>query len=451
MWFNVQTYGSHLERLSLARVVRCRFGYFHDTFELDTIPDYARIFHRWFLLQRNEDHDPFCFMVQCLGHRFTGGHLRELERIALQSGLGFLDVSIHIDTLDLDLDPTQTVGLFRGQGMYWFVASGEPETEGTCAHCGESVYNVFHQVVCLNCHESVSQCEDCSEYTYNGVCPSCERARDENSDDDDDEQTQYHLLKNHSYVPYFYFFGSSGSRFQGRNKQAIFFGHEIEMVCRNRDLVSNLTSRGDVYCKADGSLPEGSGLEVVTHPMTYEYSLDCLRNISKIAWEHDAKSFNAPNQCCGHHIHIGINAWSDYAIHRAIGAMGLSEWRSVLVFVSQRELEQLNRWASPLKVSKYNATQIAKWKNGSDCIGRYTALNVTPRTVEFRLFRGNIVSERLIKNMQFALATWQIAHSMLPFNRETLVEICKAHHYTELLTFCKNRTKGFTNNVSFDL
>jgi hypothetical protein len=373
-----------------------------------------------------------------MGKRFTAKHLAELALTAqLRGYYQSLEKGDSFTLGEIELTGTHKESLAIDQhGGFWFHAIGEADHRGDCDECGGDVFHIMgDEMRCSSCGAQYYYCASCGDtLTNRSYCTPCEeRIESERDEDEDEDGGSPHRLHSYSYRPSLVFYGHDSKR------PGLFFGHEIEMVSNGRDLVSDLTTRREIYCKRDGSL-DSNGLEVVTHPMSYDHSLQVLHFISETAKANRSKAHTA-GCSCGHHIHTPTTAWSDYAIHRALGSMSLPAWRDILIFISQRETHQLMQWASPTQLSKEAAARIAKRKCGAHDLGRYTAINVGSETIEFRLFRSNIYAERLIKNMQFVLVTWHIAHSLLPFSRETLLEVCKQHHYLELLSFVKNRSK----------
>lgn len=366
-----------------------------------------------------------------LGKRFTLAHVSALRERVSCSGVHYTayrtDLAECLETDRLEETNLKNVLFDRDTGQFWFYAVRCVAGLGDCQSCyAGTVYPVGGQLFCSDCGGVHYWCERCADrLTLGSYCDACV------DDDDECSSNHIHQLRDYSYKPRAIFFGTD-SKFP-----RLYFGHEIEMTSNDRDLVSRLTARDEVYCKRDGSLSD-NGLEVVTHPMTYEHSRKVLEAITDAARKGKARGHNA-DCSCGHHIHTPTNAWTDYAIHRALHAMSIPHWRDLMVFTSQRQAGDLAAWASPLAVSRETAARVAKYKSGCSDLGRYTAINVGKTTIEFRLFRSNIVCERLIKNMQFVLVTHHIAHSLLSFTEDTLIDLCKQHGYLELLAFVKQR------------
>lgn len=381
----------------------------------------------------------------CLWHKFTKGHVRALDQhVQRQQDSSDLDMGEVTDTEERCLYECETVLHVTGsiwkdsQKRFWYsrVFQININSLDHCLRCRKrnSVVNFQGSQNCVRCGTIHYSCCDCDELTLSDRCEGCQMEYEDQQEENLRERSD---LYDYGYKPCLRFFGKKSVH------PKLFFGHEVEMVSRKSGAIKALHTMPEVYCKYDGSL-SSNGLEVVTHPMTYEYSLEMIHKICTIAREYNSQGYNA-NCSCGHHIHTPTQAWSDYAIHRALQAMAIPEWRDTMVFISQRDQEHLMRWSAPMSVSKRIATGIAVHKNGADTLGRYVAINVTLNTVEFRLFRSNINPVRLIKNLQFVLITHHIAHSLLPFTRENMIAMAKQHGYSELLAFCRSRQKTLEN------
>lgn len=383
--------------------------------------------------------------TMCLWHKWSARHIETLDSL-LHSTLSADGIAWEEDQTNgartLHDTPATHVKdhIWKDDaGRFWYSRIFESDISAhyhcwSCAY-GRDVVPFNGSLVCALCGTTHYRCVDCDDICLHDRCESCEASYNDscNDDDDDDADNHNNNLYDYSYKPRARFYGENSTH------KKLFFGHEIEMVTRESGAVSALHVHSEIYCKYDGSL-SGNGVEVVTHPMTYEYSIPMLHKICTIASDYRSKAY-AASCSCGHHIHTPTTAWTDYAIHRALQAMSLPEWRDTMTFISQRDPAHLMRWAAPTSVTKRIATGIAVHKNGADTLGRYTAINVTSNTIEFRLFRSNLNPLRLIKNMQFVLVTYHLAHSLLPFTRENMITLAKQHGYSELLAFCKARKK----------
>jgi len=101
---------------------------------------------------------------------------------------------------------------------------------------------------------------------------------------------------------------------------------------------------------------------------------------------------------CGMHIHVDrlAGSWFSPLVRAKIWALLCSDYDTTLT-ISQRTEAQLEQWAPLLQ-----HLPPAKKANGTP--GRRAAFNVrpgSPKTHEFRLFRGNLRRDRILKNFEY--------------------------------------------------
>jgi hypothetical protein len=179
---------------------------------------------------------------------------------------------------------------------------------------------------------------------------------------------------------------------------ALCFGVELEMEPRGatqREVVDELggcRGNGRYILKEDGSLE--SGVELVTLP----YMLDYHRK--QFGWSailnpdlhRIARSGSGTNRC-GIHVHVNRAALSPLTIGKMIVFLNNADNASLVTTIAQR--------AS----NGYASRDTAKKITDIHCGNRYDLLNVSgSNTIEFRLFKGNLRPERVIKNLEFCHA-----------------------------------------------
>lgn len=192
----------------------------------------------------------------------------------------------------------------------------------------------------------------------------------------------------------------------GADPTTLYAGHEIEMYSDDADpddveytvrqvdtayaRFNPLTVNGRCcIAKHDGSLDyKDGGFELVTVPLTHEQvygifgSFKTLGNGRCSAWD--------CGDDVGHHIHLTKRAIGPLTLGKLLVFMNAEVNRPFLEAIAGREAG----------FNKFSSKKITDRENQD----RYEVLNVTDRTVEFRLFKSNLYSKAILKNHEFALA-----------------------------------------------
>jgi hypothetical protein len=305
-----------------------------------------------------------------------------------------------------------------------------------CKACVDRYY-----IPCAHCEKLITQsssyfseltdkryCSDCINELF-ACCDSCgETNFRENVIFDEDSDNYYcsechrkvNIIRDYNYKPEPEFFG------EGR----IFYGHEIEVVGKNDkfdDAKKVLNLFGEiVYCKYDRSLPN-NGFEIVTHPMSYEYTIenkvfDKFKDIDYI------RSFKHPE--CGHHIHVSKSAFKS-ALHLAKCIVFFAQNEIFVEFIAQRRHNHYSQ-AETKKIAFHKVRHPRSFD-------RYSAINLrNENTVEFRIFKGNLAPDKIIKNLQFVkcLIEFVSDSSLMELTEKNFLAYLKNTHYTELKSFC---------------
>ena len=231
--------------------------------------------------------------------------------------------------------------------------------------------------VCIDCRdEYYSTCDSCGE-TYNrddmyydehNGCDYCESCNE--------DRTSNRGVNSYGYKPDPVFYG----------KASHYFGIEIE--CEPRDIETHeLAEKINpiMYLKEDGSLGS-DGVEIVSHPMSFDYIHD------ELDWSFldDVKGWI---KSYGIHIHVCRTAFKNqYHIEKVVNFFALEP--DFINSIAQRSSEQ---WA-----------KIQKKKGISNKRDRYTAVNQkNSNTIEFRVFQTSCRKDRVLKNIQFVEAIVQ--------------------------------------------
>jgi hypothetical protein len=153
------------------------------------------------------------------------------------------------------------------------------------------------------------------------------------------------------------------------------------------------TIPGKYILARDGSL-NTSGVELITNPYTLEFHqtkfgwadlLEKVKGIGKSGVGTDA---------CGMHVHCNRAAISALTLGKMLVFANSNENRALLATVAQRSNSSYAR-AYPKRITD------GKQVRGAS---RYDCLNITAATIEFRIFRGNLRPERVLKNIEFCHA-----------------------------------------------
>jgi hypothetical protein len=236
----------------------------------------------------------------------------------------------------------------------------------------------------------------------------------------------------------------------------LYFGVELEIEGGGEDnnkcdQLLNLVNAADkppdwlVYGKHDGSIQNGGGFELVTHPASFQTQME-------IPWgelmeKAFALGFSKDPDTCGLHVHMSRRYFGQSEVRQDMGIMKLlylveKFWDKILRF-SRRNQAQVDRWASRYGMQSTPKELLDFAKSGQ---GRYKAVNLENQyTVEIRLFRGTLDAEVLRATIQFCnlLATLSKTKSVQEIMGMTWDELCKAgSEYSELGRYLATRRIG---------
>lgn len=183
-------------------------------------------------------------------------------------------------------------------------------------------------------------------------------------------------------------------------RTSLCFGVELEMEAKKRGSYWSLLSalggnqgNGRYILKRDGSLGDGVGVELVTLPYTLE------DHRSFFAWDKvlsaqvsNLAQSGSGTTACGMHVHVNRAVLSPLTIGKMLVFLNSAANEAFVTDVAQRKSNGYCERDAKKKATDY--------KRGD----RYDILNVARKTVEFRLFRGNLRPERVLKNLEFCHA-----------------------------------------------
>lgn len=273
-----------------------------------------------------------------------------------------------------------------------------------CEACHEYVENweitYDGECVCTECADvAYYRCADCGELCheddmiYNeeqdeNYCPRCAPSHEA-----DDEVHEYSWKPN----PQFKYNG-------GEEYHNEYFGIELEVSGSQRHAPEFLDFFGPrtstLYLKSDCSIRDG-GFEIVTQPMSYDYIVEDFKPQLDNGLQYLRKAHFKGHNYGGMHIHVSRNAVSPAMFKKLFTLLyNNAENKQKWLTITQRKESELDHWAG-MTVNN-DADFAAHYYNqgGRFTSTRYTALNVTNNTVEFRIFNSNLRTERVLKNIE---------------------------------------------------
>jgi len=179
------------------------------------------------------------------------------------------------------------------------------------------------------------------------------------------------------------------------------------------------------YYKLDSSILKSMGghsapmgaAEFVSHPMTLGYAKKLKKQLftKPLSKLESLGCEAATGECCGMHVHIGINKFSTEHLVRYMGM--IYENPDFALEISQRgQLKEMEKYCPP-HPSAFVDTQDVEYKEAAQQIkdgefcGEWEAHHVAvmltgKNTVELRIFRGTLNSETVIKNLEAVTALY---------------------------------------------
>jgi hypothetical protein len=182
-----------------------------------------------------------------------------------------------------------------------------------------------------------------------------------------------------------------------RNTKELVFGIELEMESNDEDnsgMLSALNSPiGDQYIvKEDGSLQNGA--ELVSVPMTLEQHR--THNWERILRNVRSHAAAGTTSTCGFHVHINRRALTPLTVGKMLVMTNsiAPEMVKLLETIAQRSA---GHWCQKTKKTLADGRKLDS--------SHYEILGLTRRgTCELRMFRSNLRSDRVYKNIEFCHA-----------------------------------------------
>lgn len=180
------------------------------------------------------------------------------------------------------------------------------------------------------------------------------------------------------------------------------FGFEIECNIPYVDqavikLSETEMAKNIAIMKSDGSLGY-NGMEVCTLPMTKAAAMTALKTVSDALLNVNARAWNRSQ--CGLHIHVSAASASWVTWGKVERFFRNSANQNLIDLVAGRKANQYCQRPVSYRITTHKITDAKKKAATGD---RYQAINFATRkpTVEFRLFRGNVSYDGLVRCMEF--------------------------------------------------
>lgn len=279
------------------------------------------------------------------------------------------------------------------------------------------------EVLCLSCSDEYFFCDYCRRYVNRDddhyhcpqcgtllldegdICPNCARTPESDG--------LYHV---NPPMHYFYLDNDPMGRYIGIELE---FEVDVEDDEDNRRYLVDWfkSSKFSYYfwLKSDGSLSSEGGVELCSHPMTWNYwriyGFQLLEDLVEELSDRGASAWNQKISTCGIHLSFS-NDWWEGSHHLGRTCRWIYEHNGFIHDISCRKWEQLERWANPKYYSdKWDAYKTAVKRYAPT---RYLALNLSNnKRVECRIFRSSLNIERI-------RAYFEIVKAIIEFTRDKI-------------------------------
>lgn len=276
---------------------------------------------------------------------------------------------------------------------------------------------------CCNCGEIVPSdqayyCDDCDEY----FCDDC---WDDHRNEENDGLYDYHAFN--EWQP---------TKLNDEPEPLFYIGHELEIDdgYDRREAVKLIQNEINAICMHDGSLDEDSGIEIISHPLSYNYMLSKENNYREL-FKQLANNFNYRSHetnTCGLHFHV-TRPSSEEVIDRIL--LFMETYKEEIIRLSRRTSGEISSWANFLsdirKTDEKTIKSLDYIKKNKESSSRYMALNLTnTRTIEFRIFKGTLKYETFMADFEFVYNLTTLASDLsLPIEQLTWEKVVSMGHF----------------------
>ena len=267
--------------------------------------------------------------------------------------------------------------------------------------------------ICKECDPKHSFTCKCGIQTHNQVsrrssngdqvCPAC-------SEEDEGMQPYY-------FKPMRLHF-QTGDREGKVSEDAFHMGFEIEIAMKYSNIDQNSMTHllkekfGNkrIYCMHDGTIESSSGypgLEVVSHPFTWEDYKEQSYKWDEMLIYLRAKGWSANFPGVGFHVHTTKESWGSFQIYKLLQLIYKNkDWACK---IAQRKPTTY----CTMETRDFDEAVLVAKNKKNRSVDHYSAINLNngngtaSKTIEFRLFQGNLEPLYFHKNIEFVRACYQ--------------------------------------------
>jgi hypothetical protein len=317
-----------------------------------------------------------------------------------QEYLNFCDSEMYDFARDLREAVNNAINLWRTQTLTVEQMQGDFPT----AKIQRWVNQIYNEIT-----DMFTPCEDCEEVVlhddtiyisnHGDVCESCcdnnyryhdghgQYYHEDDYPYEEDDEDYYEENGVHGYD--YDVTNELSSKYHGNEKRLL--GVEIEVERRSNapyEIAETVEEamRGFALCKHDGSL--NNGFEIVTAPSTITYQKKKWSDFCQKNFADNLSSWNTST--CGMHVHVDRASVTPLDIGK------------LLVFINGKHNREFVERIAGRSSAQWSAFKTKQIKDSLQRSDKYEALAThKPRTIEFRIFRGNIAKQGIFRNLEF--------------------------------------------------
>ena len=252
-----------------------------------------------------------------------------------------------------------------------------------CEDCEEVV--LHDDAIYIENHGDV--CETCCDNNYRYHDGHGQYYLEDDYPYDEDDEDYYEENGVHAYD--YDVTNDLQTKYHGNEKRLL--GVEIEVERRSNapyEIAESVEDamRGFALCKHDGSL--NNGFEIVTAPSTITYQKKKWSDFCQKNFADNLSSWNTST--CGMHVHVDRASVTPLDIGK------------LLVFINGKHNREFIERIAGRSSAQWSAFKTKQIKDSLQRSDKYEALAThKPRTIEFRIFRGNIAKQGIFRNLEF--------------------------------------------------
>ena len=293
-------------------------------------------------------------------------------------------------------DDDEVVSLYNGGYAYRDDCScvdGEWYMGHECATCTECDASILRRNAYSHPHGG-RLCEGC----YDNIVFTCEDCGCEGTDDDmmcdDWGNRRCEGCHDRSRSGVSDYSDRSADTMRSETHDKLRFGIELEVEAHSgqadgADWIRQYLDKDYCVLKEDGSLSD-DGIEIVTRPDSVAVHGRKWAEFFSNRPERSLASWTTGR--CGMHVHVSKAALSQLQLGKMLVFVNEPTNQSLVSKIAGRSSD---RWARTSK------KKISDVRYGDE---RYVALNITPKTAEFRIFKGTLNKRGFMKNLEFCEA-----------------------------------------------